>query len=74
MKKEIIVIILKGIAYVITLILAALGVESLSSCTIYKDYTSAGRGRVITSTTFNDTLNIEHRTAIYPKNKVYFNK
>lgn len=56
MKKEIVIIILKVIIYAVTLILAALGVTSVTSCTISRESTSSGRAVIVTT----DTTVIDH--------------
>lgn len=56
MKKEIVIIILKVIIYAVTLILAALGVTSVMSCTVSRESTSSGRAVIVTT----DTTVIDH--------------
>lgn len=56
MKKEIVIIILKVIIYAVTLILAALGVTSVTSCTVSRESTSSGRAVIVTT----DTTVIDH--------------
>lgn len=55
-KKEIIIIVLKVIIYVAGLLLAALGVSTVTSCTISRESTSSGRAVIVTT----DTTVIEH--------------
>lgn len=56
MKKEIVIIILKVIIYAVTLILAALGVSTVTSCTVSRESTSSGRAVIVTT----DTTVIDH--------------
>lgn len=55
-KKEIIIIALKVIIYAAGLFLAALGVSSVTSCTISRESTSSGRAVIVTT----DTTVIDH--------------
>lgn len=56
MKKEIVIIILKVIIYAVTLILAALGVSTVTSCTVSRESASFGRAVIVTT----DTTVIDH--------------
>lgn len=55
-KKEIITIILKVIIYAVTLILAALGVSSMTACSAYRESNTSGRAVIVT----NDTTIVNH--------------
>lgn len=55
-KKNILVIVLKTLAYAITLALGFLGVSSLASCSVSNSVRSAGTARIITV----DTTVISH--------------
>lgn len=57
MKKELIVILLKVIAYAIGLLLAYFGASTLVSCTVSRSLDSTGRCTVITT----DTTYINHK-------------
>ena len=57
MKKEIIVILLKVIAYAIGLLLAYFGVSTLVSCTVSRSLDSFGHCTIITT----DTTCINHK-------------
>ncbi len=50
-KKDIIVIVIKVIVYACTLILSVLGVTSLTSCSVQRDTTIAGKSTIITTDT-----------------------
>lgn len=64
MSKEIIKIILKVIAYAITLILGYLGVNAMVSCTVQRSLDAQGRTIIVT----NDTTVINHDGYMkYPK-------
>ena len=51
MSKEIIKIIIKVLIYALGLIGAYVGVSSLTSCTVQRNFDSVGRGTVIISDT-----------------------
>lgn len=55
-KKDIVIIILKVIAYAAGLFLSYLGVSSLASCTVQKQAQSVGRAQIVTV----DTTVIDH--------------
>ena len=57
MKKDIIVILLKVIAYAIGLLLAYFGASTLVSCTVSRSLDSTGRCTIITT----DTTCINHK-------------
>lgn len=64
MSKEIIKIILKVIAYAITLILGYLGVNAMVSCTVHHALDAQGRTIIVT----NDTTVINHDGSLkYPR-------
>ena len=48
MKKNIWILVLKTLAYAITLALGFLGVSSLASCTMQRNVSSAGKATIIT--------------------------
>ena len=56
MKKNIWILVLKTLAYAITLALGFLGVSSLASCTLQRNVSSAGKATIITV----DTTVIRH--------------
>lgn len=56
MKKNIWILVLKTLAYAITLALGFLGVSSLASCTMQRNVSSAGKAIIITV----DTTVIRH--------------
>ena len=56
MKKNIWILVLKTLAYAITLALGFLGVNSLVSCTMQRNVSSAGKATIITV----DTTVIRH--------------
>lgn len=63
-KKDIIIIVIKVIVYACTLILGVLGVTSLTSCSVQRDSTIAGKATIITT----DTTYVLHNSFInYPK-------
>lgn len=63
-KKDIIIIVIKVIVYACTLILGVLGVTSLTSCSVQRDTTIAGKATIITT----DTTYVLHNSFInYPK-------
>ncbi len=63
-KKDIIIIIIKVILYACTLILGVLGVTSLTSCSVQRDTTIAGKATIITT----DTTYVLHNSFLnYPK-------
>ena len=55
-KKEILVIVLKVVVYAVTLVLAALGVSAVTSCSTYHETNTSGRAVIVT----NDTTIINH--------------
>lgn len=55
-KKDIAIIVLKTIIYVAGLVLAALGVSAMASCTVSRQSSSVGRAVVVTT----DTTVIDH--------------
>lgn len=57
MKKEIIVILLKVIAYAVGLLLAYFGASTLVSCTVSRSFDSIGKCTIITT----DTTFINHK-------------
>ena len=57
MKKELIVILLKVLAYAISLFLAAFGVTALASCTISHSIDAHGKSVIIST----DTTFINHK-------------
>lgn len=57
MKKEIIVILLKVLAYAIGLLLAYFGASTLVSCTVNRSLDSTGKCTIITT----DTTYINHK-------------
>lgn len=57
MKKDIIIIILKVVAYAIGLLLAYFGASTLVSCTVNRSLDSIGKCTIITS----DTTFINHK-------------
>lgn len=65
-KKDWIIVILKTLCYFLGLILTSLGVVALTSCSVSKDTTIAGKATIIST----DTTYILHNTLInYPKHK-----
>lgn len=63
-KKDIIILVIKVIVYACTLILGVLGVTSLTSCSVQRDTTIAGKATIITT----DTTYVLHNSFInYPK-------
>ncbi len=63
-KKDIITIVIKVIVYACTLVLSVLGVTSLTSCSVARDTTIAGKATIITT----DTTYVLHNSFInYPK-------
>lgn len=63
-KKEIIIITLKVVIYMCTLILAALGVAAMTSCSVQRDVSVNGKATIVTT----DTTYINHNGyIIYPK-------
>lgn len=56
MKKNIWILVLKTLAYAITLALGFLGVSSLVSCSVQRDVSSVGKATIITV----DTTVIRH--------------
>ena len=56
MKKDIIIILLKVLAYAIGLLLAYFGASTLVSCTVNRSFDSVGKCTIITS----DTTFINH--------------
>nr|DAH50882.1 MAG TPA: hypothetical protein [Microviridae sp.] len=63
-KKDIIIIVIKVIVYACTLVLSVLGVTSLTSCSVQRDTTIAGKATIITT----DTTYVLHNSFInYPK-------
>lgn len=56
MKKNIWIIVLKTLAYAITLVLGFLGVSSLASCSVQRDVSSVGKATIITV----DTTVVRH--------------
>lgn len=64
MSKEVIKIVLKVIAYAITLILGYLGVNAMVSCTVQHALDAQGRTIIVT----NDTTVINHDGSLkYPR-------
>lgn len=64
MKKELLIILLKVLAYAIGLLLAFLGVSAMSSCSVSHDFTGRGTTTVVTT----DTTYITHDGYIrYPR-------
>lgn len=57
MKKEIIIILLKVLAYAIGLLLAYFGASTLVSCTVSRSLDSIGKSTIITT----DTTYINHK-------------
>lgn len=55
-KKDIAIIVLKTVIYVAGLVLAALGVSAMASCTVSRQSSSVGRAVVVTT----DTTVIDH--------------
>ena len=68
-KKDIIVIVLKVIVYVVGLLLGALGVSAaFSSCTYSRNATTDGKGNLIIH--YSDTTIVRHGSRMYfPKVK-----
>lgn len=63
-KKDIFIVVLKVIIYACTLVLSVLGVTSLTSCSVQRDTTIAGKATIITT----DTTYVLHNSFInYPK-------
>lgn len=63
-KKDIFEIVIKVIIYACTLILSALGLASLTSCSASRDVDIKGKTTIVTT----DTTFINHSTLIkYPK-------
>lgn len=56
MKKQILIISLKVLIYAAGCVLAALGVSSVTSCTVSRQSSSVGRAQVVTV----DTTVIDH--------------
>lgn len=56
MKKELLIILLKVLAYAIGLLLAFLGVSAMSSCSMSHNFTGRGTTTVVTT----DTTRITH--------------
>ena len=64
-KKDIFVIIIKVVIYALTLILSAMGLVSLTSCSASRDVDIRGRTTIVTT----DTTFINHNTVFnYHKN------
>ena len=63
MKKNIWILVLKTIAYAITLALGFLGVSSLASCSMQRDVSITGKATVISV----DTTYINHNGAFILK-------
>lgn len=57
MKKDILVILLKVLAYAIGLLLAYFGVSALASCSVSHDLNASGRCTIVTT----DTTTVLHR-------------
>lgn len=55
-KKDVAIIVLKTVIYVAGLVLAALGVSAMASCTVSRQSSSVGRAVVVTT----DTTVIDH--------------
>lgn len=63
-KKDFCIILLKGLIYVCTLVLAVLGVSAVTSCTIQRESLISGKAVIVT----NDTTYINHSGTIhFPK-------
>ena len=56
MKKSILILVLKTLAYAITLALGFLGVSALASCTVQRSVSSVGKATIVTV----DTTVISH--------------
>ena len=64
MKKELIIILLKVLAYAIGLLLAFLGASTMVSCSVSRSFTGRGTTTIVTT----DTTHISHDANIrYPR-------
>lgn len=64
-KKQILILILKVVIYACTLLLGILGVSSLTSCSVSRDTSVAGKATIITT----DTTYVLHNTFLNYKIK-----
>lgn len=63
-KKDILIVVLKVIIYACTLLLGALGVSMLTSCSVSRETSVVGKATIITT----DTTYVLHNTLLnYPK-------